>query len=285
MILKMGAIMDIDEYQEKASHTDTNKRPLIAILGLAGEIGSLYTVYKKRLRDKPPEEQFRSELAEELGDVLWYLSALATLHKISLNDVAIENLEKTQAFFGPPESPMFDSAYPAHERLPDHMRVEFSLDGKGRSQMVFDGKPLGDSLSDNSYLEDKYRFHDAFHMAFLAHLHWSPVMRRLLKRKRKSVPDVDENEDGARAAIVEEAVAAIIFTHAEEADFFPTVESIPLKLVTLLKKMTSKFEVSKCSSASWRLAIFDGCQAFNSLCKNGGGVIEIDMQSSTLIVE
>jgi len=277
--------MDIGEYQSNAANTDANKRPIIAILGLAGEIGSLYTVYKKRLRDKPPEEQFRSELAEELGDVLWYLAALATLHKIDLNDVAAANLEKTQAFFGPPEAPIFDLKFPPGERLPDHMRVEFHLDDAGRSRMVLEGKQLGDSLSDNSHVEDKYRFHDAFHMAFLAHLHWSPVLRRLLRRKRKSVPEVDENEDGARAAIVEEAVAAIIFTHAEEADFFPTVDSIPLKLVTLLRKMTSKFEVSTCSSASWRQAIYDGCRAFATLGKNGGGVIEIDLQSSTLTVE
>lgn len=277
--------MDIAEFQSRAAGTDSTKQPLIALLGLAGEIGSLYAVYKKRLRDKPAHEQFRMELAEELGDVLWYIAALATLHKIDLNTVATSNLEKTQAFFGPPESPFFDLEFPQQERLPDHMTVEFGLDNEGRSQMVFNGKPLGDSLSDNSHMEDKYRFHDAFHLAFMTHLHWSPVMRRLLKRKRKSVQNIDENEDGARAAIVEEAVAAIIFTNAEEANFFPTVESIPMKLVTLLKKMTSKFEVSQCSTSAWRHAIYDGCRAFQTLAKNSGGVVEIDLQSSILTVE
>jgi hypothetical protein len=151
--------------------------------------------------------------------------------------------------------------------------------------MLYDGKPLGDSLSDNSHIEDNYRFHDAFHLAFVAHLHWSPVMRRLLKRKRKSNAQIDENEDGARAAIVEEAVAAIIFTHAEAADFFPTLEAIPLKLVTLLMKMTSNFEVSQCSSSAWRQAIFEGCRAFKILGKNMGGVVEVGIHSSTLVVE
>jgi len=277
--------MEIDEYQQKAAQTVTSKQPLIAILGLAGEIGSLYAVFKKRLRDKPPHEQFKSELAEELGDVLWYISAVSTLHNIDLNEVAIASLEKTQAFFGPPQSPILDETYSLNERLPDHMRVEFSQLEDGRSQMFFEGNPLGDTLSDNSHIEDKYRFHDAFHLAFMAHLHWSPVIRRLLGRKRKSVPSIDENEDGARAAIVEEAVAAIIFTHAEEADFFTSVESIPMKLVTLLMKMTSKFEVSKCSSAAWRLAIYDGCRAFQTLSRNRGGVVEIDLLSSTLILE
>ncbi|NKK45796.1 nucleoside triphosphate pyrophosphohydrolase family protein [Rhizobium leguminosarum] len=277
--------MDIAEFQSRASNTDVSKQPIIALLGLAGEIGGLYAVYKKRLRDKPAFEQFKSELSEELGDIMWYISSLATLHGIDLNDVAAANLQKTQAFFGPPESPFFDSTFPENERLPDHMRVKFELTADGRSQMSFNGKPLGDPLSDNSHDEDRYRFHDAFHLAFMAHLHWSPVMRRLLKKKRKSVPSVDENEDGARAAIVEEAVVAIIFTHAEDAGFYQTVEAIPLKLVSLLKRMTSKFEVSQCSSAAWRRAIHDGCRAFEMLGKKAGGVVEVNMQSSTMVVE
>lgn len=262
-----------------------SKQPLIALLGLAGEIGSLYAVYKKKLRDKPAVEQFRAELSEELGDILWYLSAVATLNQIDLDKVVEDNLRKTQSFFGQPQAPFFDEEFPESERFPDHMRIAFALDNNGRSQMTLNGKNLGDSLSDNSHEEDKYRFHDAFHLAFLANLHWSPVMRRLMKKKRKSVPAVDENEDGARAAVVEEAVAAIIFTHAENADFFPTVDSIPLKLVTLLQKMTSKFEVSQCSSAAWRKAIFDGCRAFERLGRNLGGIVEVDLQASTLSVE
>jgi NTP pyrophosphatase (non-canonical NTP hydrolase) len=277
--------MDIADFQFKASATDVSKQPLIALLGLAGEIGGLYAVYKKRLRDKPSIEQFRAELSEEMGDILWYIAALATLNQIDLNEVVAENLRKTQNFFGQPQAPFFDEKFPENERFPDHMRITFSLDGNGRSQMTYNGKNLGDSLSDNSHVEDKYRFHDAFHLAFVAHLHWSPVMRRLMKKKRKSDPAIDENEDGARAAVVEEAVAAILFTYAEDASFFPTLDSIPLKLVTLLQKMTSKFEVSQSSSAAWRRAIFDGCRAFERLGSNSGGTIEIDMQTSTLSLE
>lgn len=175
--------MDISEFQSRASSTDVSKQPLIALLGLAGEIGSLYAVYKKRLRDKPSAEQFRSELSEELGDVMWYIAALATLHSIDLNEVLDGNLKKTQAFFGSPQAPIFDEGFPEAERLPDHMRVDFTLGEDGRSQMVYQGAPLGDSLSDNSHVEDKYRFHDAFHLAFLAHLHWSPVLRRFIEKK------------------------------------------------------------------------------------------------------
>ena len=42
-------------------------------------------------------------------------------------------------------------------------------------------------------------FHDVFHLAYAAVLGWSPTTRALLKIKRKSRPEIDENEDGARA--------------------------------------------------------------------------------------
>ncbi|MDD1498725.1 MazG nucleotide pyrophosphohydrolase domain-containing protein [Agrobacterium sp. CNPSo 3708] len=277
--------MDIKTYQDEAAKTNVTKHPLISLLGLAGEVGGLYSVVKKKLRDKPSQTQFRNELAEEIGDLLWYLAAVATHYNINLAEVAEQNLVKANGFFGGSESPFFDERYPEAERFPDRMRVEFSLDQEGRASMFYNGIQLGDSLSDNSHDEDKYRFHDAFHLAFLAHLHWSPVIRRLLKKKRKSVPLVDENEDGARAAIVEEAVAALVFAHAEEAEFFPTVESVPLRLVTLIQKITSKFEVKNCSASSWRQAIHEGAQAFKRLGENGGGVIEVDLNMSLMEVE
>ena len=36
---------------------------------------------------------------------------------------------------------------------------------------------------------------------------WSPVLRSLLKLKRKTDPELDENQDGARATIIEEGIA------------------------------------------------------------------------------
>jgi hypothetical protein len=52
--------------------------------------------------------------------------------------------------------------------------------------MYFGGKPLGDDLTDNAYVDDGYRFHDVIHLALIAHLGWSPVVRGLMRRKRKS---------------------------------------------------------------------------------------------------
>lgn len=274
--------MDFEEFQRNARATDVSTNSLVPLLGMAGEIGSLYSVYKKKYRDKPSHDQFLIELKEELGDLLWYIAAIANKNEIGLNEIAEKNIRKTQEFFGPAEAPDFDGAYLPNEQFPDFMRVEFRVGDDGRLQMFFNGEKLGDSLSDNSHIEDNYKFHDAFHLAFLAHLHWSPNMRRLLRRKRKSSPLVDENEDGARACAVEEGAAAIAFSYASQANFFQSVDMVPLKLVTLLIKMTENFEVSRCRSSSWRHAISDGARAFNFLSDNKGGIVEINVRASTM---
>ena len=51
---------------------------------------------------------------------------------------------------------------------------------------------IGDRLTDNRTEPDGYRFHDVFHLAYVAHLGQSPVIRALLKQKRKSDPRLDE---------------------------------------------------------------------------------------------
>ncbi|MBI3186816.1 MAG: nucleoside triphosphate pyrophosphohydrolase family protein, partial [Gammaproteobacteria bacterium] len=69
--------MDFEEYQARASETDQfpsdNQRGVsISLFGLMGEIGSLLTSFKKRLRDKGAYRTFDEDVKEEMGDVLWY---------------------------------------------------------------------------------------------------------------------------------------------------------------------------------------------------------------------
>jgi hypothetical protein len=52
---------------------------------------------------------------------------------------------------------------------------------------------------------------DVFHLAYAAVLGWSPVTRKLLDRKRRSNPQVDLAEDGGRAIVIEEGIAAMAF--------------------------------------------------------------------------
>lgn len=82
------------EYQEKAATTrlEGAKHPLYAILGLVGEAGEIAEKYKKSLRgDKPLDKE---STALELGDVLWYIAALADDLGYSMETIAQMNLDK-----------------------------------------------------------------------------------------------------------------------------------------------------------------------------------------------
>ena len=69
--------------------------------------------------------------------------------------------------------------------------------------MRWNGVFIGDPLTDNMLDPDGYRFHDVFHFAHAAILHWSPTFRALIKHKRKDDPKVDEAQDGGRAGFRE----------------------------------------------------------------------------------
>jgi NTP pyrophosphatase (non-canonical NTP hydrolase) len=63
----------------------------IAAMGLAGETGEVMELLKKHLRDgKHPGEA----LLLELGDVLHYLTVIATAYGWTLSDVAMANVAK-----------------------------------------------------------------------------------------------------------------------------------------------------------------------------------------------
>ncbi len=70
-----------------------------AVMGLAGESGELANQAKKVLRDDGGKLSIerRSKMAAELGDVLWYLAAVAHELGINLEHAAALNLEKLRA--------------------------------------------------------------------------------------------------------------------------------------------------------------------------------------------
>lgn len=63
-----------------------------ASLGLAGEAGEIAEKIKKSIRDG--KEIDRDDLTKELGDVLWYVAALASEHGIVLENVVDTNVAK-----------------------------------------------------------------------------------------------------------------------------------------------------------------------------------------------
>ena len=69
-------------------------------LGLAGEAGEVADKVKKTIRDKGgnfTDETVKSEIAKELGDVMWYLAATARDLGYTLEEIAEMNLVKTRS--------------------------------------------------------------------------------------------------------------------------------------------------------------------------------------------
>lgn len=87
--------LSFGDYQEEARKTaiyPENAKVTYPLLGLTGEVGEFANKYKKVIRDGA--EFTVEDAAAELGDILWYLSALATDLGIGLDYVANYNLEK-----------------------------------------------------------------------------------------------------------------------------------------------------------------------------------------------
>ena len=92
--------LSMNAYQELAARTagaggDGDRRLIIAALGLAGEAGEFANLVKKLTAhghiDITPEV-----LADELGDVLWYLAEAATACGLEFDAVARQNVHKLQ---------------------------------------------------------------------------------------------------------------------------------------------------------------------------------------------
>ena len=218
--------MNFDEYQNEAAKTDIvaphdPHAIIVPLLGLAGEVGTLLSEYKKFLRDGSAHQRFKDQVAEDLGDLLWYVSNVAGKFDLRLEEVARSNLEKIAnrwpSIGGRAAYRLLDEKFPEHEQFPRSFQIEFgevTTDKGVRVTMTRNGNPVGDALSDNAPDDDGYRFHDVFHLSYLAVLGWSPIMRSLMKIKRKSDPVADDVEDGARAKIIEELVSQLVFTYA-----------------------------------------------------------------------
>lgn len=293
--------MQFTEYQSAAERTDQApltsnedvKSLMIPLLGLAGEAGSLLTEYKKYLRDGNAYKIFRERISEELGDILWYISNIATKAGLDLDEIARINLSKTNdrwhdqsnTLFG---AKLFDEGYPVNEQFPRQFEVAIHTvhddDGKPHAHITYHNRSFGNELTDNAYEDDGYRLHDVFHLAFLAVLGWSPVLRGKLffDCKRKSRRDVDEVQDGGRAAVIDEAIAALIFIEAKKNSFFDGVNSVEYGLLRTIKELTSHLEVGRCSGKQWETAILESFHVWRSLKSYKHGKIVCDLLTRSI---
>lgn len=95
--------MRFDEYQTKTyvaiqPHTDNKDEILNWSIGLSEECGEVMSHIKHHCWGG--EDINKQEIAKEMGDVLWYLSALATAMNINLDTVAQLNEKKLDFRFG-----------------------------------------------------------------------------------------------------------------------------------------------------------------------------------------
>jgi len=87
--------VDFSEYQKEATRTVSypkSQAVYYPVLGLVGEAGEVANKLKKVLRGD--EGACLSDIGPELGDVLWYIAAIATDLNIKLEDIAELNLQK-----------------------------------------------------------------------------------------------------------------------------------------------------------------------------------------------
>ncbi len=95
----IGANMNFNDYQSESNKTakyPEDRAIEYLALGLASEAGEVAGKIKKVIRDDSSNlsEERRSQIASELGDVLWYISQLALELNVSLESVAAKNIEK-----------------------------------------------------------------------------------------------------------------------------------------------------------------------------------------------
>ena len=233
------------------------------------------------------------ELADTLEPSKELLTAFAECYiealqasGLSFAEVAIYNAEKTRGRFcsAPAGSlPTFDSEFEEEERIPDNFEITISQRKSGRTYLQWHGVFLGDPLTDNIADPDGYRFHDVFHFAHAAVLHWSPVFRALIKHKRKSVPIIDEAQDGGRAIVIEEGLTAWIFSQAKQVGYFVGRHGVSFDLLKAVQKFVAGYEVDQVPLKQWESAILQGYSAFIQLKKNNGGILTGDRQSRTLV--
>lgn len=100
LVICYNCFMTFEEYQKKsrktAKYPDAGSNFIYPTLGLAGEAGEVAEKIKKVIRDDGGEvlPEKKKDIEKELGDVLWYVSQIATELGLSLEEVAEKNIEK-----------------------------------------------------------------------------------------------------------------------------------------------------------------------------------------------
>ena len=98
------SMSDFNSYQRSATKTAVyppEHKILYPALGLAGEAGEVANKVKKVMRDgvENQADDWKEQIASEIGDVLWYCAALATDLNMQLGMIAALNEKKLRDRF------------------------------------------------------------------------------------------------------------------------------------------------------------------------------------------
>lgn len=87
----------LNSYQHDAlSFRLPSATPEYALINLPGEVGELCSLKAKAIRDgrNPFHDQ---DVKKELGDILWFVAAIAADHGFTLENIALSNIMKLSA--------------------------------------------------------------------------------------------------------------------------------------------------------------------------------------------
>jgi NTP pyrophosphatase (non-canonical NTP hydrolase) len=293
--------MEFGDYQRWAKLTDQTPgegefQTAIQVLALQSKVGDLAGVFKKFYRKQISARALENSIERSIGDILWYLVAVANSRNLSLDEIAAHNLVRVRRRYGETDPGLFDPSRTRintlRESFPPELKFDFHCfeDLTGRKVMQVrvlgpDGSPVGDDIDDNEYKEDHYRYHDALHISFMTFIGWSPVMRKLLSVKRKSSEILDRIEDGAKARDIEEALSRKIFQYFLDNQFLDGVNEIDTDLLTSIPGFLGDRESVWIAEAQWETAILEAASVIRNLIKFGGGRVIADLPGRALRFE
>lgn len=280
--LPAGSLLTFSSIQDAVGGNPPTQSHLeLTLLKLSDEVGQVMAEF---LRSGFIE---KDRITSRLTEVFKTLIEVATQAQVDLAHAAHLNLKKVHDRW-PVEKkypPCFDTTYHEDEQIPRRIEMLISERTIGGQTYVYqkcNGINIGDRITDNKQEEDDYRFHDVFHLGYAAVLGWSPVIRGLFRVKRKSNPRVDENEDGARATITEEAVSAWIFNIAARLNYFEGLKSLDYGLLKAVRNLVRGYEVHTCPLWLWEEAILQGYTVFRQLREHRRGLVIADLVTKTV---
>lgn len=186
---------------------------------------------------------------------------------------------------GTPPPLLFDADCQEDEQLPREITAVFReklLNGVPSVVTLINGTAFVDRLTDTIHFAPGSRYHDVFHLAHVAFLGWSPVLRHLLGRKRVSYPGIAELEDCVRAQVVEEAIVSQIFNHLRRTGFRDPAATVDRELLQAIGELCRGYEVAAQPPECWARAIRASASIFTRLNENKGGTVMVDLIAGEL---